>query len=494
MNKMLRLKLSLLSLFIFALLPAQVNLVPNPSFEADNRAPAITTFFWNHYGDWRTDSLYTKPGNKLIVAAEWFPATSGTPDALNSDKSNLLGFKTKTARTGSGRMGFIAGVCKNGLVSWMLYKDTYSEYIECKLNQPLVAGKLYCVRYYVTLDRKSNFAANKFGFIISKDSVRYPNSHTQMFYSEPEPHINEALDHFVTSDEGWVMICDTFIAKGGERFLTLGSFAQDFPKRIHKVKKSEHTSLRVNPFNKFAYYYIDDVSLMEVKPSEALCSAPRDSVARNNIVFMLDVSGSMNQKGLLDAAKNSIIPLVNTIPPGDHITIIAYSDNATILAEDITATDTAQIRVALEKIKPGGGTNAVSGFNLAYAAIRKHMLAKGTNKIIVLTDGKIYLPKKEKQRIITASEEEKILLSVVFFGDKIPASMEKFIESAGGNANVAEEGDPTNALRKEVPASVTDTPYGERNAGRIVLWEVLTKILGPAILVLILMKGLRINI
>ncbi|MDQ3111592.1 MAG: VWA domain-containing protein [Bacteroidota bacterium] len=492
MKKKLLLHLTLLFIFIITSLPAQVNFVPNPSFEADNRAPVITTFNWNHYGDWIKDSLYTQPDNNLVVAANWFQPTGGTPDILNSDKSHLLGFKTKTARTGTGRMGIISGICKNGLVSWMFYQDTYSEYIECKLNQPLTEGKLYCVRYYVALDRKSNFASNQFGFAVTKEMVR-SKSHAALSGYDPVAHINEATDHYITSDEGWVMICDTFIAIGGEQFLTLGSFSTEFPKRIHKVKKSQHTSLRVNPFNKFAYYYIDDVSLMEVQPDEVLCSAPRDSVTRNNIVFMLDVSGSMVQKGLLDAAKNSIIPLVNTIPPGDHITIITYNDNATVIADNITAGDTAQIRLALEKIKPGGGTNPVGGFNLAYAAIRKRMLPEGTNKIIVLTDGKIYLPKKEKEKIITASEEEKILLSVVFFGDEVPDDMEKFVEAAGGNANIAKDGDAADALRKEVPASITDTPYGERNAGRIIGWEVMTKIIGPALLVLIVMKGLRLT-
>lgn len=491
---MLRFKITFFSLFILSFLAAQVNLVPNPSFEADNYAPVITEFNWNHYGDWRTDSIYKNPSNKLVLAANWFQPTGGTPDILNSDKSHLLGFKTKTARTGTGRMAIITGVCKNGLVSWLLYRDTYSEYIECKLNQPLVAGKLYCVRYYVALDRKSNFASNHFGFAITQDSVRFPKSHTVLFGYDPIAHINEENDHYITSDEGWVMICDTFVAKGGEQFLTLGSFGQEFPIRTHKAKKSEHTSLRVTPFHKFAYYYIDDVSLMEVKPGEVLCSAPRDSVARNNIVFLLDASGSMGQKGLLDAAKKAILPLANSIPAGDHITLIAFNDNATMLAENITAGDTAQIRMALENIKAGGATKAVSGFNMAYEAIRKRKFNGGTNKIIVLTDGGIALPKKEKEKIFAATKNENILLSFVFFGEKIPANMEKFAEAAGGHANLAKDGDPGEALRREIPASITDTPYGERKTGRIVLWEVMTKIIGPAILALIIMKGLRIYI
>lgn len=493
---MIKTRCFLFSLFSFfsAAISAQVNLVPNPSFEADNRAPVITTFNWNHYGDWRKDSLYSHPGNEIYLADHWFQPTGGTPDILNSDRSNLLGFKTKTARTGTGRMGLITGICKNGLVSWMLYQNTYSEYIECRLNQPLVAGKLYCVRYYVALDRKSNFASNRFGFAITRDSVSYSNSHTNMWGYDPEAHINEANDHYITSNEGWVMICDTFVAKGGEKFLTLGSFMNGFPKRIHQADKTQHASLRVNPFNKFSYYYFDDVSLMEVRPDEVLCSAPRDSVVRNNIAFMIDVSGSMQSKGLIDAVKAAIIPLLNTIPPGDHITLIAYSDVATILADNITAGDTAQVRMALEKIKPGGGTNAMSGFNLAYGSIRKRMLADGTNKIIVLTDGKVYLPKKEKEKIIAAANEEKIRLSIIFFGDKVTKDMEKFAEDAGGNTSIAKDGKADDALRKEIPASITDTPYGERNAGRIIAWEALTKIFVPALLVLLVLKGLRVNL
>jgi hypothetical protein len=471
------------SVFIFlsAAFHAQVNLVPNPSFEADDRAPVITSFNWH-------------TANKNYIAEYWFQPTGGTPDLLNSDKSNLLGFKTKTARTGSGRMGLITGICKNGLVSWLMYQNTYSEYIECRLNQSLEPGKMYCVRYYVALDRKSNFASNHFGFAITEDSVSNPNSHTNMWGYDPVAHINKANDHYITSNEGWVMICDTFIAKGGEKFLTLGSFMDGFPVRIHKVDKTQHTSLRVNPFNKFSYYYIDDVSLTEVKPGEVLCSAPRDSVARNNIAFMIDASGSMQQKGLIDAAKAAIIPLLNSLPPGDHVTLIAYSDVATVLADNLTANDTAQVRMALEKIKPGGGTNAVSGFNAAYGSIRKRMMTDGTNKIIVLTDGKVYLPKKEKEKIIAAAQDEKIELSIIFFGEKVTKDMEKFAEAAGGNASVAKNGNPEEALKKELPASIKDTPYGERNAGRIVAWEALTKILFPALLTLIVLKGLRVNI
>ena len=488
---------SIFLLFFFTFSPAgifsQVNLVPNSSFEADIHAPVITSFNWHHYKDWQKDSLSDYGGHdETVLTLNWFPPTAGTPDYLNSPNSNLIGFKTKTARTGEGRMGIVAGFCKNGLASWLQYQDTYSEYIECELNQKLDAGKIYCVRYYVALDRKSNFASNHFGAIVSDYKISNENSRRAMYPEEANLHINAAEDHYVTSNEGWVMICDTFIAKGGEKFLTIGSFAGDFPKRIHAADKSQHGGMRISPFNRCAYYYIDDVSLMEVKPDEALCEAPRDSVARDNIVFMIDVSGSMEPKGYVAAAKKSILPLINSLPPGDHITIISYSDGPVVLCDNVTAADTAIIRKSLETIKSGGGTNVVGAFNVAYSTIRKRMFQGGTNKIVVLTDGRIYMPKSEKKKIISAAENENILLSIIFFGENVPKDMLKLSKSAGGDAAAAKNGNADDAMKKVIPAHVKDTKYGTRNTKKIFWWEFATKILFPGILVLLALRATRV--
>lgn len=483
--------------FLFALLAsflldAQPNLVPNPSFEADVGAPPIRKFNWNRYADWKTDSLYTRPGNADILTKSWWQPTAGTPDYLNTHSSYLLGFRTKTARTGSGRMAIIGGLAKHSLVSWLFYQDTYAEYIECRLIKPLEAGKMYSVRYYVALDEKSNFASNHFGAAITKDCVMVSGYHASMWGADPYAQVIASDDHYITSDEGWVLVCDTFIAKGGETFLTLGSFAGDFPKRVHDVKKSQHGSLRVAPFNKYAYYYIDDVSLTEVLPGQPLCNPPRDSVARDNIVFLIDASSSMSAKGLLEEAKAGILPLANALPPGDIISVVSYSDLATVLVDHVPASDTASIRKGLEQLKPGGGTNVVSGFNTAYSIIRATGTPGLNSKIIVLTDGKIHVPPGQQKKIIAASENENIHVSVVFFGEEIPEDVVKFAEDAGGSGSTASKGNTDQALAKVVPPHVTDSPYGERNAGKIALWEMLTKLLFPAILTGVVLKALRV--
>jgi hypothetical protein len=344
----------------------------------------------------------------------------------------------------------------------------------------------------VALDEKSNFAANHFGAAITKDCVMVSGNHASLWGSDPYAQVIASDDHYITSDEGWALVCDTFIAKGGERYLTLGSFMGDFPKKVHQVKKSQHGSLRVVPFNKYAYYYVDDVSLTEVLPGQPLCDPPRDSVARDNIVFLIDASSSMSAKGLLEEAKAGILPLVNALPPGDIISIVSYSDLATVLVDHVHASDTAAIRKGLEQLKPGGGTNVISGFNTAYSIIRGSAQPGMKSKIVVLTDGKIHLPDSQEEKIINASEQEGIHVSVVFFGDEIPEDVVKFAEKAGGTGSAASKGNTNDALQKVIPPHTTDSEYGERNSGKIALWELLTKLLFPAIVTGVVLKALRI--
>lgn len=483
---------SFLTLFLFSLLGAQQNLVPNPSFEADTGAPVITQFNWNRYADWKRDSLTVKAGNQYFLAKDWFQPTGGTPDFLNSKSSWLLGWKTKTAKTGKGRMAIIGGLSKNSLVNWIVQKNTYAEYIECRLKKPLEPGKTYCVRYFVALDKKSNYACHRFGAVISRDCVDIRNTKASLSGDYPYAQVIASDDHYITSDEGWVMVCDTFVAKGGELYLMLGSFAGEYPLHVHKAKKSQHGSLRVAPFNKYAYYYVDDVSLTEVGPGQPMCMAPRDSTNNDHIVFVLDASGSMQAKGLLDEAKDALLPLVSSLPPNNRITIIAYSDVPQVVAREVRASDTAALREALAKIRSGGSSNITSAFRETYEIIRSGRGKGSDSRIIVLTDGKIYLNKTEKQKIIDASEKEGIHVSVIFFGEQVPDEVVRFAEDAGGQGKAASGENAADVIRNEVGSGAKDTPYGERNAGKIALWTFFTKIFVPGLAALLVMRAVRV--
>jgi hypothetical protein len=476
------LRLCILFLCVLSRLSAQQNLVVNPSFEADTGAPYIHQFNWNKYGDYLPKQL----GKGNVMTDGWFQPTEGTPDYVNSERSHFLGYPLKTARTGKGRVGFIAGISKNNYASWMKNGIAYSEYIETKLKQPLDSGKMYCVRYYVALDKRSNFAARGFGAALTQDCLLVNNS--QPFYGRhPTPQVVSYNDHYVTSDEGWVMICDTFIANGGERFLTLGCFFGETPKHVHKVKKSEHGSLRTISLNKYAYYWMDDVSLTEVMPEEVLCAPPRDTLPRNNIVLVIDASKSMQKDSLIEQVTAVIIPFIRALGPNDRVALIAYNDEVQLLAESHSAADLPFFEQALLQIKSGGGSNAAGALHAAYKQAGKGVIEQGNNRVVMFTDGKIYLPKGTRNEVEMMAEEKNIHLEVLFFGDEVPKQVEKIAATGNGEVHPVSKTSVQNRLMKSGPEAFFDTPYSGRRTGIIVAYQIFTKIVLPGLLVLVLL-------
>jgi len=155
---------------------------------------------------------------------------SRTPDYLNFRQSNLLGFKTKTARTGSGAWPSSAVFVKMVLVSWMLYKDTYSEYIECKLNQALETGRSTACVIMWRSTAKVISARIILVRLVTNQKVSTPDSHTSMWGYEPKH--TSTPQKIITSraTKGWVndLRYGSF-AKGGERFLRWAAFTTEFP-------------------------------------------------------------------------------------------------------------------------------------------------------------------------------------------------------------------------------------------------------------------------
>ncbi|CAN5324960.1 hypothetical protein BH09BAC5_BH09BAC5_00640 [soil metagenome] len=490
---MLKVKICLfISVFSAISLIAQQNLVPNPSFENDGGAPVIEKYNWHYFGSWKRDSL--SEHNKNVLIKGWFQPTQGSPDYLNSDQSALFGFSTQTARTGKGRFGIIAGIGKNSFNSWLLHEENYSEYIETKLVKPLEKGKTYCIRYYVSLDKRSHFACEDFGAIVSSTFVTAPSYNgTLKTYTDNDVLI-DSDNHFVTSDEGWKMICITFVANGGEQFLTIGSFMDEYAKNRHKVKSTEHRNLRWMANCKFAYYYFDDVSLTEVQPGEPLCEIVKDTVARNNLVMLLDVSGSMKQKNFIDSVRISTMEFLNTLNPTDLVSIIAFHSDTQILVSAHPAGDTAFIRKAFESIRSGGATNIGLALQAAYGQIRKNPLAKGNNSIILITDGRVHISSDLKKMMKTASEKEGISFSIIFRGKLVPDEMEKLAAEMNGTALAAAPTEAAKAMQSQTPSNEVMPTYNGRQTGRIITWHVLTKVFFPVILVgMLLVKLMHFN-
>ena len=222
------------------------NLVPNSGFENYTQCALSYNFIYyafpwfqpaNFLGNTTNSSssdLFDTCSNHPI-----FPPIMGIP-------RNELGYQT--ARTGVGYAGIIVHY-ESG--------NNYREYIEVKLNDTLVANKKYCVEFYVSLADSAEAAISNMGAFFSTDSL-LDNRFGHLAIDYVSPQIENHLSNMLNDTLNWMLVSGSFIAAGGERFMTIGNF--------HLPANTNSQSL--SPIVYFgAYYYIDDISVIYCDPS-----------------------------------------------------------------------------------------------------------------------------------------------------------------------------------------------------------------------------------
>lgn len=153
----------------------------------------------------------------------------------------------------------------------------------------------------------------------------------------------------------------------------------------------------------------------------------------NNIIFLLDVSGSMNTNEKLPVLKEAIKYLVGLMRDFDFVTIISFSGNASVLLASTCASEKEKIFNIIDNLKPSGTTELFSGLQLAYKNAHKSFISNGTNKIILATDGNFQIT-DNIQRIISKNSST-ISLSVLYF-EKIDSYYQNLLQiSTIGNGN-----------------------------------------------------------
>ena len=116
----------------------------------------------------------------------------------------------------------------------------------------------------------------------------------------------------------------------------------------------------------------------ELDPSE---------VSPSNLVFLLDVSGSMSDETKLPLLKKSFSILTSKLKPSDRISIVVYAGNTGVILDGADGNDQIKINHALESLEAGGSTAGADGITLAYEIAEKHFIPGGNNRIILATDG-----------------------------------------------------------------------------------------------------------
>ena len=114
---------------------------------------------------------------------------------------------------------------------------------------------------------------------------------------------------------------------------------------------------------------------------------PEDQYTRNSIVFLVDVSQSMANKGKMDLLKASMLSLVEVLRPTDQVAFLTYASDAAVVL-DMTSGDRKEaLEKAIQELEAGGMTAGLIGFKGAFKMAKEHFIEGGNNQLIVATDG-----------------------------------------------------------------------------------------------------------
>ncbi|WP_051718608.1 vWA domain-containing protein [Hymenobacter sp. IS2118] len=160
-----------------------------------------------------------------------------------------------------------------------------------------------------------------------------------------------------------------------------------------------------------------------------------------NLVFLLDVSGSMNDPNKLPLLKESLRLLVReALRPQDYVAIVVYAGAAGVVLPPTSGAEPATILRALDGLEAGGSTAGGEGLRLAYQLARQHRRPGGNNRIILATDGDFNVGEQsdsDMERLITKERESGVFLSVLGFGDGNIQDSKMELLADKGNGNYA---------------------------------------------------------
>lgn len=146
---------------------------------------------------------------------------------------------------------------------------------------------------------------------------------------------------------------------------------------------------------------------------------PMDNLPASNIVFLLDVSGSMNEPNKLPLLKSSLKILLDQLRPQDKVGIVVYAGSAGVVLPSTSAGEKSQIINALDKLQAGGSTAGGQGIELAYKLAQENFIKGGNNRVVLATDGDFNVGVSSKDALETLIEEKRktgIFLTCLGYG------------------------------------------------------------------------------
>ncbi|MFZ6009539.1 MAG: YfbK domain-containing protein [Bacteroidota bacterium] len=163
-----------------------------------------------------------------------------------------------------------------------------------------------------------------------------------------------------------------------------------------------------------------------------------ETLPASNMVFLIDVSGSMQDANKLPLVKSSFKMLVDQLREKDYVSMVVYAGAAGVVLEPTSGSDKREILDAIDRLEAGGSTAGGEGIRLAYALAKQHFKQGGNNRVILATDGDFNVGESSDaamERLIEEKRKDGIFLTVLGYGmgNYKDSKMETLSDKGNGN-------------------------------------------------------------
>ena len=163
----------------------------------------------------------------------------------------------------------------------------------------------------------------------------------------------------------------------------------------------------------------------------------QDDRPPSNLVFLIDVSGSMSDQNKLPLLQRSMLMLVDRLTENDRVTIVTYAGNAGLRMGPTSGDQKEKIRAVIQGLSSGGSTHGSAGIRMAYEMASKNFIANGTNRVILATDGDLNVGVTADDALVSLIKNKAelgVFLSVLGFGtgNLKDAKLEKLADNGNG--------------------------------------------------------------